>query len=54
MFIILSINPSMKLSLSEDFVSNIIVTIVISNKSCCRHILFMNPISATTRVTSVK
>ena len=42
MFIILSINPSMKLSLSEDFVSNIIVIRVILKKSCCRHILFMN------------
>ena len=37
-----STNHLMKLSLPEDFVSNIIVTIVISNKSCCRHILFMN------------
>ena len=47
----------MKLSLSEDFVSNIIVTMVISNKSCCKHVLFTNLsdfISTTTRVTSVK
>ena len=57
MFIIPSIHPSMKLSLSEDFVSNNIVTMIISNKSCCKHVLFMNLsdfISTTTRVTSVK
>ena len=48
---------SMKLLLLEVFVSNIIVTMVISNKSCCKHVLFMNLsdfISTTTRVTSVK
>ena len=47
----------MKLSLSEVFVSNIIVTMVISNKSCCKHVLFTNLsdfISTTTRVTSLK
>ena len=47
----------MKLSLLEDFVSNIIVTMVISNKSCCKHVLFTNLsdfISTTTRVTSLK
>ena len=47
----------MKLSLSEVFVSNIIVTLVISNKSCCKHVLFTNLsdfISTTTRVTSLK
>ena len=57
MFIIPSIDLSMKLSLSEVFVSNIIVTMVISNKSCCKHVLFTNLsdfISTTTRVTSVK
>ena len=57
MFIIPSIDLSMKLSLSEVFVSNIFVTMVISNKSCCKHVLFMNLsnfISTTTRVTSVK
>ena len=57
MFIIPSIDLSMKLSLSEDFVSNIIVTMVISNKSCCKYVLFMNlsnVISTITRVTSVK
>ena len=57
MFQIPSTNPSMKLSLSEDFVSNIIVTMVISNKSCCKHVLFTNLsdfISTTTRVTSLK
>ena len=57
MFIIPSINLSMKLSLSEVFVSNIIVTIIISNKSCCKHVLVMNLldfISTATRVTSVK
>ena len=57
MFIIPSIDQSMKLSLSEVFVSNIIVTMVISNKSCCKHVLFTNLsdfISTTTRVTSVK
>ena len=57
MFIIPSIDLSMKLSLSEVFVSNIIVTMVISNKSCYKHILFTNLsdfISTTTRVTSVK
>ena len=57
MFIILSIDLSMKLSLSEVFVSNIIVTMVISNKSCCKHVLFTNLsdfISTTTRVTSLK
>ena len=51
------IDLSMKLSLSEVFVSNIIVTMVISNKSCCKHVLFTNLsdfISTTTRVTSVK
>ena len=56
MFIIPSIDLSMKLSLSEVFVSNIIVTMVISNKSCCKHVLFTNLsdfISTTTRVTSV-
>ena len=48
---------SMKLSLSELFVSKIIVTMVISNKSCCKHVLFTNLsdfISTTTRVTSLK
>ena len=57
MFIIPSIDLSMKLSLSEVFVSNIIVTMVISNKSCCKHVLFTNLsdfISTTTRVTSLK
>ena len=57
MFIIPSIDLSMKLSLSEVFVSNIIVTMVVSNKSCCKHVLFTKLsdfISATTRVTSVK
>ena len=57
MFVIPSIDMSMKLSLSEVFVSNIIVTMVISNKSCCKHVHFMNLsdfISTTTRVTSVK
>ena len=57
MFIIPSIDLSMKLSLSEVFVLNIIVTMVISNKSCCKHVLFTNLsdfISTTTRVTSVK
>ena len=57
MFIVPSIDLSMKLSLSEVFVSNIIVTMVISNKSCCKHVLFTNLsdfISTTTRVTSLK
>ena len=57
MFIIPSIDLSMKLSLLEVFISNIIVTMVISNKSCCKHVLFRNLsdfISTTTRVTSVK
>ena len=57
MFIIPSIDLSMKLSLSEVFVSNIIVTMVISNKSCCKHVLFTNLsdfIPTTTRVTSLK
>jgi len=57
MFIIPPIDLSMKLSLSEVFVSNIIVTMVISNKSCCKHVLFTNLsdfISTTTRVTSLK
>ena len=59
MFVIPSIDLSMKLSLSEVFVSNIIVTMVISNKSCCKHILFTNlsdfiSTTTSTRVTSVK
>ena len=57
MFIIPSIDLSMKLSLSEVFVSNIIVTMGISNKSCCEHVLFTNLsyfLSTTTRVTSIK
>ena len=57
MFIFPSNDLSMKLSLSEVFVSKIIVTMVISNKSCCKHVLFTNLsdcISTTTRVTSVK
>ena len=57
MFIITSIDLSMKLSLSEVFVPNIIVTMVISNKSCCKHVLFTNlsdSLSNTTRVTSLK
>ena len=57
MFIVPSIDLSMKLSLSEVFVSNIIVTMVISNKSCCKHVLFTNlsdSLSTTTRVTSLK
>ena len=56
MFIIPSINSSMKLSLLKDSVSKVIVTMVISNKSCCKHIRFMNLsdfIFTTTRVTSV-
>ena len=57
MFIIPSIDLSMKLSLSEVFVSNIIVTMVISDKFCCKHVLFTTLsdfLSTTTRVTSVK
>ena len=36
---------------------HIIVTMVISNKSCCKHVLFMNLsdfLSTATRVTSVR